>query len=70
MNKPNRMSLGEYHRTLLKSADYVRAKRRKPGSERSLFMYHLGMEIALLIAVANMDRIDVNKPDPLTGVNK
>jgi len=33
-------------------------------------MYHLGMEIALLIAVANMDRIDVNKPDPLAEVDK
>lgn len=69
MNKPNKISLSEYRRTLLKSADGARADRLTTDSD-SPSMYYLGVEVAFLIAAAHTERIDVNKPAPLSKENK
>jgi hypothetical protein len=63
MNKPNKMSLSEYRRSLTRSAEGASASFRAVDSDR-LSMYFLGLEVAFLIAAVRVDRIDVSIPDP------
>jgi hypothetical protein len=69
MNKPNKISLGEYRQYLLDAAEDASIERDKLDPDHPS-MYHMGLETAYTIALSWSDRIDVNKPDPLAEVDK
>jgi len=56
MNKSNRISLDRHRQHLLKSAEEAHAKGRATDIDLSA-MYYLGLEIAFLAAVANVNLI-------------
>ena len=56
MNIPNRISLDKHRQHLLKSAEEAHARAYATDIELSA-MYYLGLEVAFLVAVANVNLI-------------